>query len=112
MSPVRLCSDPRCPNPAVYRGRCRDHARQHDSGTQRAGRNIYNAKRWQLTREKYLLEHPFCACGCGRLAEDVHHKRDLADGGDPWSFENLTGLSHACHSRETRRRQQGVATSS
>ena len=99
--PTRLCLAPGCPHPAAYRGRCPDHARTNDQTINRAGRKIYSSARWRHTRERYLLEHPLCE-RCGALGTDVHHRIDLADGGDPWSFTNLEGLCHACHSRITR----------
>lgn len=34
-------------------------------------------------------------------AVDVHHLRDIADGGEPYDLENLESLCHADHSRVT-----------
>jgi 5-methylcytosine-specific restriction endonuclease McrA len=107
--PTRLCLQECCPNPATYRGRCPDHARHNERTINRAGRQVYNTKRWSIVRRKVLFENPLCACGCGRIAEDVHHKRDLEDGGDPWDSENLEALAHDCHSKETRARQNHAA---
>ena len=99
--PVRLCADPRCPNPAVHRGRCAEHARQVNRDTHR-NRHIYGSKRWQLLRRHVLLEQPLCACGCGRLAEDVDHITPLDRGGAPFDRSNLQALAHSCHARKTR----------
>ncbi len=103
MSPVRLCAEPRCPNEADYRGRCVVHARRRERQTRRAGKPIYNKARWKHTRTRFLFDHPLCECG--EIATDVHHRVDLADGGDPWSTENLEALCHCCHAKLTRSRQ-------
>jgi hypothetical protein len=105
--PTRLCNGDqgRCPDEAVYRGKCRKHSRENERTINRAGRELYRTTRWKRTREAYLFEHPLCECGCGALSTDVHHKTDLDAGGDPWSFTNLQALSHACHSRISRARQ-------
>jgi 5-methylcytosine-specific restriction enzyme A len=99
-----LCAEARCPDPPVYRGRCQRHARQRDRQINRAGRAIYNTKRWKLTRRRKLTETPLCECGA--IATDVHHLQDIADGGDPWAMANLQSLCHSCHSKTTRAAQQ------
>ena len=104
--PVKLCSSPRCPHPATYRGKCSHHSRVRERQTNRAGKAIYNTKRWQMTRKAYLAKQPLCETeGCGEIATDVHHRVDLADGGDPWNLEGLEALCHSCHSSTTRQRQ-------
>lgn len=100
--PVKLCSAPRCPEYATYRGKCRGHARDRERQTNRAGKAIYNTAKWRHTRKAVLSREPLCPCG--EIAVDVHHKVDLADGGAPYDLENLEGLCHACHSKETRSR--------
>lgn len=107
--PTSLCLEPTCKQPATYRGRCPAHARQQDKQTNRAGRHIYNTKRWQVLRRAFLFNHPLCAePGCEQIATDVHHLVDLADGGDPYDPENLEQLCHHHHSRKTRARQQAA----
>lgn len=103
--PTRLCAEPKCGNPATYRGRCPDHARTNDHAIHRAGRTIYRTRRWQLLRRRVLFEQPICA-GCDdALTVDVHHKVDLADGGAPYARSNVVGLCKACHGRITRQEQ-------
>jgi hypothetical protein len=41
-----------------YRGRCRDHAKRRNAETRSQNRGIYNSKRWQITRSRYLFENP------------------------------------------------------
>lgn len=106
--PTRLCQESSCSNPATYRGRCAEHARQVNRTTHR-NKHIYGSKRWQLLRRAVLLEQPLCACGCGRLAEDVDHITPVEKGGAPYERSNLQGLAHHCHSIKTRREQHGLS---
>lgn len=103
--PTRLCADPGCPNPASYRGRCQEHQRQVNRDTHR-NRQVYNSKRWRMLRRQVLLEQPLCACGCGRISEDVDHVMPIEQGGAPWSRQNLQALTHSCHAAKTRREMQ------
>lgn len=105
MTPIRLCLAPRCGSRAAHRGYCRDHAREREQRVGRAGKRVYNSKRWQQTRERVLFEQPLCECGA--IATDVHHRQDIAAGGDLWARSNLVALCHACHSRRTRAEQLG-----
>jgi 5-methylcytosine-specific restriction endonuclease McrA len=106
--PIRLCNGhPTCSEKAVYRGRCAKHSRENEREINRAGRQLYGTKRWQMTRRKVLFLNPLCQCGA--IAEDVHHKVDLADDGDPWALEGLEALCRSCHSKETRARQTDAA---
>ena len=57
-----------------------------------------------MTRRRKLADTPLCE-RCGQIATDVHHRHDLAQGGNPWALDGLEALCHACHSRETRARQ-------
>jgi 5-methylcytosine-specific restriction enzyme A len=104
--PTRLCAEPGCPNPAATRGRCPTHARTNDKAINRAGHHIYRTTRWQRLRRRVLFEQPICA-GCdNELAVDVHHRVDIADGGNPWARSNLEALCKSCHSKLTRHHQQ------
>ena len=41
-------------------------------------RTLSRAQQWKIygeNREVYLAEHPVCECGCGRQAEQIHHKK-------------------------------------
>jgi len=108
---IRPCADKTCPNPATYRGRCQRHARERQNVInldRAAQRKIYNSKRWQLTRRKHLFDNPLCDCGA--IATDVHHKTDLADGGEPFASSNLQALCAGCHSKITGGRVWAGAT--
>jgi hypothetical protein len=100
---LRACLAPTCPNPATHRGRCQTHARNRERQTNRAGYKIYRSKRWRILRDCYLTHHPLCSCG--EIATDVHHLVDLADGGQPYAWANLSAMCKRCHSQITRRRQ-------
>ena len=74
------------------------------SSTQRG----YNY-RWQQYAKHYLIEHPMCACGCGRPAEHVDHIKAVRGPGDPrfWDPTNHQGLTAECHSRKTAQEDGG-----
>ncbi len=98
--PTRLCADRHCPNPATYRGRCAEHARNNEQRTRRAGHALYRSKRWQILRRHILFHRPLCPCG--EIATDVDHITALEQGGEPWSPSNLQGLCASCHAIKTR----------
>ena len=57
---------------------------------------------WKRIRDRYIQEHPLCEL-CqqeGRLtpAEEVHHKKPLAEGGTH-ARDNLVALCKSCHAR-------------
>ena len=104
---MRLCLEPRCPEPAIYRGRCKGHAVSNERATH-PNKQTYNRKRWKTTRRRQLSGQPICEIeGCSSLATDVHHRHDLALGGDAWATDNLQSLCHEHHAQITRRRQAG-----
>jgi 5-methylcytosine-specific restriction endonuclease McrA len=97
--------EPFCANPAVYRGRCQRHAReaQRIVNEKRAlQRKVYSSKRWKMVRRRHLFNNPLCDCGA--IATDVHHIKDLRDGGEPYDASNLQALCAVCHSRITKAR--------
>ena len=105
--PQRVCLIPACPYPAIRGGRCELHTKERERPPARPGAKVYALKRWKLTRQAYLLDHPLCEHeGCGEIATDVHHRIDIVDGGDPWAQENLQALCHSHHSKETNRRRK------
>jgi 5-methylcytosine-specific restriction enzyme A len=96
--PTRLCKNPRCPDPATYRGRCQRHAKQREKQTH-PNKHIYNTKRWQILRRRVLFDQPLCACGA--IATDVDHILAIEDGGQPWAIANLQPMCRACHATKT-----------
>lgn len=100
--PIRMCAEPRCPNEAAYRGRCRTHARSWERQTHR-NKSFYNSARWRNTRRRQLFDHPLCQCGA--IATDVDHVVPIEKGGDLWAWSNLQSLCAGCHGRKTRREQ-------
>jgi 5-methylcytosine-specific restriction endonuclease McrA len=104
--PLRICANPTCPEPAIYRGRCPSHTTQRNRETRSPNKTVYNTKRWDLTRRHVLTQHPLCE-QCGAIATQVHHREDIQAGGNPWALDNLEALCGPCHSRISRQRQQG-----
>jgi 5-methylcytosine-specific restriction enzyme A len=67
---------------------------------------LYDRRRWRRVRLAQLRAEPLCRLcrerGRAEPAVDVDHIKALADGGEPFDFDNLRSLCHACHSRVTR----------
>lgn len=64
----------------------------------------YNTARWQRIRREKLRRSPlceYCPEGRKRSATQVDHKKAIADGGDPWAWNNLASACQACHSQKT-----------
>lgn len=52
---------------------------------------------WKKVRLLFLSHNPLCA-DCGRVAQMVHHRKALCDGGERLDFDNLVSLCNECHS--------------
>jgi 5-methylcytosine-specific restriction endonuclease McrA len=102
--PLKVCLEPACAEPAWYRGRCVKHSQQRERSIDRAGAKVYRSKKWAMTRKRKLFDTPLCE-RCGEMADTVHHRVDLDDGGAPYSLANLEAVCASCHSKETRARQ-------
>lgn len=77
-----------------------DHAKRPN------GSLIYDTRAWRRLSDKKRTVDPFCEC-CARegkmvLANLVDHKKEIRDGGDPYNWDNLESLCHACHNAKTR----------
>lgn len=103
----RACLEPRCPEPATYRGRCAGHSRRRERQTHR-NKAIYNSRRWKYLRRRRLFLDPLCSCG--EIATDVDHIVPIDDGGAPYELENTQSLCATCHGRKTRREQHARGT--
>lgn len=56
---------------------------------------------WRKTRKVYLAVHPICECGCGRLADTVHHIISVEEKPKlrlVWA--NLKAMKRECHEKE------------
>jgi hypothetical protein len=58
MSAIRLCGEPRCPEPAVVRGRCSQHATEARKANRSPFDAFYGSKAWKIARRHQLFEHP------------------------------------------------------
>jgi 5-methylcytosine-specific restriction protein A len=113
--PHRLCLEPRCPNPATARGRCDEHRKTIERDRSRVRRDevrernrMYARTKWGNVRRHKLFLNPLCELkhpGCLCLANEVHHKVAMEDGGAKYDMNNLVSTCNPCHSRETRREQ-------
>lgn len=109
MAPPRAC---RCGR-TVPSGRscvCQlERKRQADQRRGTARERGYTAE-WERESKAFLAlpENRFCACGCGRVADMVDHKRPHK--GDMqlfWDRSNWQAMKRGCHSRKTAGRDGG-----
>jgi hypothetical protein len=104
VSPIRLCLEPRCPNPATTRGRCAVHAAEQRKQNRSRFDGFYSSKPWRMSRRRQLYAYPLCqfrmedGSECGLLADSVHHIVELEDGGAPRDPANLMSCCRAHHS--------------
>src|SRR5215207_8798548 len=115
LMPTRLCLEPRCPNPATGRGRCDEHRKAQERERSRVRRaegvernRFYARKRWAMTRKAKLFRNPLCELehpGCLGIANEVHHRIAMEDGGAEYDMANLVSACKPCHSRATRAEQ-------
>jgi 5-methylcytosine-specific restriction enzyme A len=78
---------------------------------------FYSSKAWKMTARAQLFEQPLCqytlddGIECGVVADSVHHKVELTEGGAPRDPANLMSVCRSHHSVIHARRRQGkVAT--
>ena len=78
--------------------------------TQNERRRVYRSHRWRRLR-LMVLERARRRCercgGAGRL--EVHHRRPMGAGGDPFDADNLEALCRRCHFAAEPYRQQQEA---
>ena len=95
---------PRCQTTET--GPCPRTRRDNDANRPNSARRGYDAV-WRRYRMGFLAAFPICGdCEAGgriRLANEVHHLRKLADGGERLTPENTVGLCKSCHSKRTAR---------
>ena len=100
--PTRLCTAPRCPNPAIYRGYCHTHAEQRNRQTHNyQSVLLYKRKRWRILRRHILDQQPICQHCDRTLATEVDHIQPIEHGGQPYDPANLQALCTPCHSAKT-----------
>lgn len=104
-APARPCTAPMCRNLVTGKySKCELHRRQeqrvYDAGRRNDPyRKLMSDPRWRAFRQRYLLEHPYCA-RCHGMASEIHHPIPRRRGGDPWDPANMVALCRRCHSSE------------
>ena len=103
--PKRPCSYPGCPK--LTDGRfCEEHQRKEKQRYEKYDRDPAAKRRygraWKRIRGRYMNAHPLCE-RCQRedrlvKAEQVHHIKPLAEGGDH-SENNLMSVCSSCHAK-------------
>lgn len=77
-----------------------------DDPDRKEAKAFYSSPRWGRLRAMKLRMSPQCQCGCGDLANEVHHIVDRRECPErAFDMENLEALTKQCHARITRQRQ-------
>ena len=65
------------------------------------GRKVYYMPAWKKVRQMMLDKAGYRCSRCSAVgALEVHHKKSLAEGGEPFDVENLVVLCRNCHFRQ------------
>jgi 5-methylcytosine-specific restriction endonuclease McrA len=112
LSPIRLCLEPRCPNPATGRGRCDEHRkpieRERSRRCREATNGVYKRRKWELTRRAVLARDPICKVCNETLSTEVDHIVPREDGGADYDMDALQGsVSTVTSPRPRARTRQG-----
>jgi 5-methylcytosine-specific restriction enzyme A len=103
MSPIKLCAEPTCPERATVRGRCATHATQARKMNRSVNDSFYSSKPWRASRKRQLHDFPLCqhrladGTECGAVADSVHHRTPIEDGGARRDRANLMSVCRSCH---------------
>ena len=69
----------------------------------KAGRLIYQSKRWRLLRKHILRRDGYRCRLCNRAGRlEVDHATPIVMGGDWWNPSNLRAVCRSCHIAKTR----------
>ncbi len=61
---------------------------------------FYNSAKWRKTSKAFLKNNPLCIV-CSRPATITDHIKEIKDGGDRYSWENLQSMCNSCHNKKT-----------
>ena len=69
---------------------------------------IYNSTRWRKVRTHILKRDGGICQMCGRSEKSmiVDHIKEIKDGGEPYSYDNLQTLCKSCHNIKTAKEKQ------
>jgi 5-methylcytosine-specific restriction protein A len=96
---MQPCRQPSCPELVEF-GYCATH--RPANRPERAGKDIYNTKRWKLLRRKKLALNPICQECDNELATEVDHIVGIAERPDlAFTLSNLRSLCKKDHSKKT-----------
>ena len=106
MTPIRVCAEPSCPSPAMPgKARCVTHAAERHRASRSVNDRFYSSHAWRRQRERQLFEHPLCEYEledgslCGAIADSVHHRIPIEDGGARRDPANLLSVCRPHHSQ-------------
>ena len=106
--PKGRCTYQGCTAKAVKDGRCAQHQRPAWIRPSAHTRQLDPAA-WRKARQAALDRDRHRCVRCGRLATEVDHVWEIADGGSLYDLANLQSLCHDCHAAKTlaARRRRG-----
>ena len=103
----RLCQAMGCGTIVKDKAWCEQHQPARPKDRRKSASQRGYGVVWRRFRRKYLADYPLCE-DCkerGRVspAEEVHHIKKLADGGDKLDEDNCMGLCKVHHTVRTNR---------
>lgn len=102
----RICSCGRVVAAGIVCVCQRERRARNDHNRPTARQRGYDS-RWQAAAKQFLIEHPFCACGCGRRSDVVDHI--IPHRGDQrlfWDRKNWQPLAATCHNSRKQRAER------
>ena len=96
-----------CPIHGVYTtGRCGECKTSSNKSYDKYSRDedskkLYHSTAWKKVREKALMRDGGLCVECGHIANVVDHIKEVKDGGEKLSLNNLQSLCHAHHNAKT-----------
>jgi 5-methylcytosine-specific restriction endonuclease McrA len=102
---IRPCAIGSCPEPAAPgKSQCVKHAAEQRKQNRTVNNSFYASKPWRLSRRAYLFKHPLCEFvlpngeTCGEIADSVHHRVPIEDGGARRDEANMMAVCRPHHS--------------
>ena len=108
--PSKVCLQPSCPRLAVPgKSMCAVHAAEQRKRNRSPNDGFYSSRAWRLSRRKQLFHEPLCehvdqhGNRCFAIAEHVHHRIPIEQGGAKRDPSNLVSVCASCHTKIHRR---------
>ena len=97
-----------CPKHGIYTtDRCelckKQSTKQYNSNRDKENGKIYHNVKWRKTRALQLSKYPLCINfnDCYNVATIADHIKEVSDGGEHYSLDNLQSMCASCHNTKT-----------